>query len=219
MKKISINKFTMEQLEPRLMFSADVQAVPFDGGLPHEDGVVDFSVVETDLVPNTIEPRIDVMAENQRHELMFVDAGVSDYQQLVDDLMAHHDDGRKVEVIILDSDRDGIEQISESLARYRDIDAVHVVSHGRDGSIQLGNALLTQDSLDDYADSIEGWRNALTGKADILFYGCDLAAGKEGRDALFFSTSTWAKCFATLIRPRLYPEGCVPLSTPWPKGC
>ena len=58
---------------------------------------------------------------------------------------------------------------------------MHFISHGTDGAIQLGNAFLKLDNIDTYADSIEGWRDALTSKADLLFYGCDLAAGEEGR--------------------------------------
>ena len=44
-------KFIIEQLEERLMLSADFLPVPFDGGLSHDEGTADLSVVETPLVP------------------------------------------------------------------------------------------------------------------------------------------------------------------------
>jgi hypothetical protein len=183
-KRFSKNKFNIEQLEPRLLFSADLQAVPFDVGFT-DNIIFDSSpVLETSLVPGSIESRTTVSEEHQRHELIFIDAGVPDYQQLVNDLSATHTKGQQVDVIVLDSGRNGIQQISEALARYQDIDAVHVVSHGMDGAVQLGNTFLNSVNIDYYADSIEDWSKALTGKADLLFYGCDLAAGEEGRSLI-----------------------------------
>jgi hypothetical protein len=44
-------KFIIEQLEERLMLSADFQPVPFDGGLPYDEVTTDLAVVETPLVP------------------------------------------------------------------------------------------------------------------------------------------------------------------------
>jgi hypothetical protein len=169
MKKLRLNNiFNIEQLEPRLLFSADVQPVPFDGGLT-DTIILDTSpFLETSLVPGSIESHNTVSEEHQSRELIFIDAGVPDYQQLLDDLSARHNRGNH----------------SDTLAGYQDLDAVHVVSHGADGSVQLGNARLTNDTLDAYAISIEGWQEALTDKADLLFYGCDLASGDEGRSPI-----------------------------------
>ncbi len=171
-------KFIIEQLEERLMLSADFQPVPFDGGLP--DDLSALTVVETPLVPSTSASDNAERAE-QRHELVFIDSMVSEYQKLVDDIMAQQDNGTHFEVIVLDSNRDGIEQISETLNIYEKIDAVHLFSHGSDGAVQLGDMWLNSDTLDAHADSIEGWQKALTDEADILFYGCDLAKGNDGR--------------------------------------
>ena len=180
-KQADGNQFIIEQLEQRLMFSADLAPVVFDVGLPDKNIMDESPVVETGLVPGAVESSDAVGTGQQRHEIIFIDAGVQDYEQLVDDLSAGTGDGVRVEVFILDNSRDGIEQISEVLANYNDIDAVHLVSHGADGLVQLGNARLNPETLDSYADDIEGWQDALTDKADILFYGCDLAAGEDGR--------------------------------------
>jgi hypothetical protein len=179
--RISKNKFIIEQLEPRLLFSADLHPIPSEVGLPYEDSATDFGVLRTDLIPNAVESENTPGQENHRHEVIFVDAGVPDERLLVDDLLANVDNSRHFEVVILDSNRDGIDQIGETLTKYRDIDAVHVVSHGSDGAVQLGNAWLTLDTIDAYAGVIEGWASSLNSQADILFYGCDLAAGDEGR--------------------------------------
>lgn len=51
-----------------------------------------------------------------RHEWVFVDTTVVGYQDLVDDLLAGGDDGRQIELVLLDGRRDGLAQIAEALA-------------------------------------------------------------------------------------------------------
>ncbi|MDH3766984.1 MAG: DUF4347 domain-containing protein, partial [Gammaproteobacteria bacterium] len=119
-----------------------------------------------------------------RQELIFVDAATPEYQQLVQQLIAGAGDGRDFDVIIIDSGSDGITQISQVLIGYDSLDAIHVISHGADGGVQLGNAWLDGGSLARYADLIAGWGDALDADADLLFYGCDLAAGTDGQDLI-----------------------------------
>ena len=117
-------------------------------------------------------------------ELVFVDTGIQNYAQLVDDIMANADDDRSIEVIMLDADRDGVDQISRALADRQDLDAVHFVTHGEDGAVKLGSTWLDSGNLDSYAGDIAGWRDSLTPEADLLFYGCDLAEGNEGQSLI-----------------------------------
>jgi len=93
----------------------------------------------------------------QRQEIVFIDESVVDYQAFIDDLANNNDGAINYAVVLLDSGRDGIEQISESLASYNDVDAVHIFSHGNDGSVKLGNTSLNANNLDDYSDSINAW--------------------------------------------------------------
>jgi hypothetical protein len=116
-------------------------------------------------------------AENAR-EVLFVDPQVSGYEQLLERLSAA---GRELQVFVLDPARDGIAQIGEVLAAHEGVDAVHIVSHGSQAGIQLGGTWLTGESLPEHARDIEAWRAALDADADLLIYGCDLAAGEEGR--------------------------------------
>ena len=83
--------------------------------------------------------------------------------------------------ISLDEHQDGIEQISTVLAKYKDVNALHLITHGSAGQLQLGNVTLAQDSLDHNADSLINWRGAFSADADILLYGCDVAASVEGQ--------------------------------------
>ncbi|MDH6105634.1 DUF4347 domain-containing protein [Anabaenopsis tanganyikae CS-531] len=104
-------------------------------------------------------------------EIIFVDQAVPDYQSFLTGL-GHH-----VETVVLDGSQDGISQISAVLAQRQAIEAVHVVSHGAEGSISLGNTVLTQATLAQYQSQLQDWSLSLTPTADILLYGCDVAAG------------------------------------------
>ena len=115
-----------------------------------------------------------------RRELLFLDSGLADDQQLIGDLT---DDGRYrwLSVVVLEDDRDGIEQIAAALAEHTDLDAVHFVSHGAQGTVKLGSTWLNVDSLHACAGEIALWAQALGDDADLLFYGCDLAGNEDGR--------------------------------------
>src|SRR5690606_27697489 len=52
---------------------------------------------------------------------------------------------------------------------------------GRDGELQLGATVLDRANLADHATGLLRWQSALTGDADILIYGCDLAQTDDGR--------------------------------------
>ena len=117
-----------------------------------------------------------------RRELVFVDANVVDYEQLVQDILSRaEEEGHAFEVVLLSESRDGITQMSEVIAGFDELDAVHIVSHGTDRAVKLGNSWLQIDNLDGYAADIAGWGNALDVDADLLLYGCDLAAGEDGQ--------------------------------------
>ncbi|MDP6057849.1 MAG: DUF4347 domain-containing protein [Pirellulaceae bacterium] len=120
-------------------------------------------------------------ARQLRRELVVIDTSADDYQQLVDDLLEQESDSREFEVFILDADRDGIEQISELLEGYSDLDAIHIISHGNDGNVGLGNAWLNSDTINGYAGQVADWQDAMSGDADLLFYGCNLAQSENGQ--------------------------------------
>ena len=153
----------------------------------------------------------DDIAEVTRRELVFIDTNVPDYQRLAEDILACNDDTRDVVVVFLDSDRDGVEQISEALAGYEYLDAVHFISHGAEGSVKLGNTWLNADNMQGYAGAIAGWNDALAGDADMLFYGCDLAAGSEGQDLL----STLSKLTGADVAASEDPTGHALLGGDW----
>lgn len=102
-------------------------------------------------------------------EIIFIDAGVEDYQQIVASINPF------AEVVLLDGNLDGIAQISQILSSRQNISSVHIVSHGDDAKLQLGTTSLTNNNLVQYAQQIQGWSSSLSDTADILIYGCDVS--------------------------------------------
>ena len=78
---------------------------------------------------------------------------------MIDNLRA--DTSKEILVHILDENENGVEQISEILAEYSGLDAVHLVSHGSDSGLQIGNTWLDSESLAANSEAVEGWRSAL----------------------------------------------------------
>ena len=188
----------MEELEPRLLFSADLPGVLAQSGLLGGDtqptppaitalvdtpsfGVViggeDESRAESGFTLS--QPKAVVTTQK---EIVFVDAGAPNYQQLINDLIKAQAAGRPIEVVVLETGRDGIEQITEAMAERRDVSAMHIVSHGSDGSLALGDAKLSAYNLEKYRDQIASWKDSLTEGADLLIYGCDFAGSAQGRE-------------------------------------
>ncbi|MBW1686544.1 MAG: DUF4347 domain-containing protein [Deltaproteobacteria bacterium] len=167
----------IEELERRLLLSADVESVLLDPSLGQPEGPRD-PAAELELLQD--DSAAGEIASVARRELLFVDSGVAGHEQLVKDLSSGGPEGRSLEVVLLDSGRDGVEQITEALARSQDLDAIHIVSHGSQGAVQLGNVSLSAGTLDAHADALASWGNAFVSEADILFYGCDLAGGESG---------------------------------------
>lgn len=108
---------------------------------------------------------------NTTSTLVFIDAGVDNYQQLVDGAVS------TAEVFVLDKTADGIEQISQVLQQRQNVDAVHIISHGSPGTLYLGNNELGLDTFNRYANQLQQWdiRN-------LVLYGCNVAAGDAGEE-------------------------------------
>ncbi|WP_377476624.1 MAG: DUF4347 domain-containing protein [Microcoleus anatoxicus] len=103
--------------------------------------------------------------------IAFIDTRVPNYQSLVAGVTPG------TEVVVLDGQKDAIDQITEILACRTNIDSIHIISHGAPGSLQVGNGSLNADNLSAYSEQLQQWRSAFTDGADILIYGCNVASG------------------------------------------
>ncbi len=124
----------------------------------------------------------DLLSTNDtesRQEIIFIDAATPDYEILLDGITAQSDVSYQIH--LLQNDRAGIDQISEVLAQYQDIEAIHIISHGNGEGLQLGNSWFGTDSLESYSEQLQAWQDVLDENADILIYGCELASTIEGQ--------------------------------------
>ena len=164
----------MEEYEQRLLYSADLA--------PHALLLADATAATQPVEQRIIDAQGEFVAAQtpavaQQVELLIVDAAVSDRETLLNQLNTN---GRTIEVLILDASTDGISKISAALAARGDIAALHILSHGADGKLQLGNTVLDASALAARSAEIAGWGDALKADADILIYGCDVAADAKG---------------------------------------
>lgn len=109
--------------------------------------------------------------EKDRKEVAFIDATVKDYQTLIDGV----DEG--VEIYLVSS----LAEISAVLETQKDIDAIHILSHGNTGEIAVGNDVLNRDTLGNNAPLLEAMKNSLSQDGDILLYACNVASDGNGQ--------------------------------------
>lgn len=107
-------------------------------------------------------------------EIVFIDQGVDDYQILIDNLRPG------IAIHLLDSQCDGVLQLTQILKQYSDLEAIHIVLHGNIGYITLGNSVLSTATLKKYQQALFSWQTAFQQKTDILIYGCKVGNGKIG---------------------------------------
>jgi hypothetical protein len=156
-----------ESLEPRLLYSAD--PLPVDGW------VADMPEAEVRL----IEPIETAQAtETSARVLIFIDASLDDAQALAEAAVR---DAPGAQVVWLGAGGDAIDQIGTALAGRQDIDAIHLLSHGSDGGIRIGEQTIDRATLEARADDIARWQAALGSDADLLLYGCDVAGSEAGQ--------------------------------------
>ncbi|MDM8517700.1 DUF4347 domain-containing protein [Desulfobacterales bacterium HSG16] len=180
---MTIPKSIFEQLESRILLDAAPSPaidVPEEAQGQEQLSVrADLYTAETETAGQStvFEDMAAGQAEHVRQELVFVDPMIEGYEDLVDGLRS---DDANFKVVILDNEYDGIKQITEYLLEYSDngggkVDAVHILSHGTDGSLGLGNTELSRYSLEHYSQDLQKWNEALNEDADILLYGCKVA--------------------------------------------
>ena len=107
------------------------------------------------------------------------------FQKLVDDILGgKSDQNTHYEIAFINSSSNGIHQISGILEKQTNEDktynAVHLVTHGSDATLNLGNAQVNGANLDSYSQEFASWQSAFADDADFLIYGCEVAGSDDG---------------------------------------
>ena len=133
--------------------------------------------------PAALAPRAVISAESPSRvptpapRILYVLAGdLPNLSALTEQLPA------QAQLLILDADTDGIEQLATTLAArpQASYDAIHMLGHGDSGRLALGNATLSQATLARYQPALAVIGRALTADGDLLLYGCNVAQGEVG---------------------------------------
>lgn len=117
-------------------------------------------------------------ATSPRQEVVFVDSQVANLAELLAGLSGN------AEVVILDASKDGLQQMADYLQGRSGLDAIHLLSHGADGTVQMGNVWLSSANLGEHSAALQSIGTALKATGDLLLYGCNLAQGDKGQDFL-----------------------------------
>ncbi|MDB9511190.1 DUF4347 domain-containing protein [Kamptonema animale CS-326] len=91
------------------------------------------------------------IGQGARSAIAFIDRQVEDYQGLIAGVKPG------TEVVVLDGDRDAIDQITQVLGDRNNIDSIHIISHGSSGCLQLGNGSLSAKNIETYGDRLQQW--------------------------------------------------------------
>lgn len=111
-------------------------------------------------------------------EVSFVLDSLHDWQIIADAAAV------RGEVVVLDASENVLQQMTEYAQSLEDssVDAIHLFSHGYAGALELGEDLLTFETLDAHAGDLAEIGSILVDAGDLLLYGCNVAAGSEGEN-------------------------------------
>lgn len=130
------------------------------------DSTSQFDAVLASINPETASGRV----------LVVIDSRVEGAQEFAQSLEG------KADVLIVDSDQSGAKAIADALASGTDVSGLHIISHGGDGSFELGKDSVDSASLDgETGAEISSWSEHLSAGADILLYGCNIAKDGSGK--------------------------------------
>ncbi|MCA8997201.1 MAG: DUF4347 domain-containing protein, partial [Planctomycetaceae bacterium] len=179
----------LTELEERILLSAAPAPAPVEPVVEQELVLVDDQCAgesgEED--PSPQHEATEATGQEpvaQVRELVLVDGSIADKEFLLADLQERITNGDPIDVYEIDPEQNGLEQITQILAQHEGLDALHILSHGTNRAVKLGNLWVDQTAFDSHRVLVESWSHAFTANADILIYGCQLGSTDVGQDLL-----------------------------------
>lgn len=157
------------------------QLLPLEQRFMFDGAVADAAhAVQAHEVPPA-PPAVTVRAaepakDGGKKEVAIIDTSLAGYKTLEAGVRAG------VGIIEFDGSQDGLAQIAQWAATQSNYDAIHILSHGAQGVVDLGTMHLSESALSSAGTQQELAQlgKALTSDGDLLFYGCDVGAGAQG---------------------------------------
>ena len=153
---MSKEKFLIELLEQRLMLSASIND--------------DNTIQEKEFINEKEE------VKSHSNELIIIDSSVQDYQSFLSLLPSD------ALILFIAENENGVEKITNFLSDYDDLSAIHIVSHGNNSELLLGNEELNKNTINNYENQLKSWSNSFNKEADFFIYGCNLASDETGKE-------------------------------------
>ncbi|MDR3432616.1 MAG: DUF4347 domain-containing protein, partial [Rouxiella aceris] len=107
-------------------------------------------------------------------QVVFIESDVANYQTIISQLPSGY------EVVVLDSNSDGLAQIAQWASTHSGYGAMHIISHGEQNDLMLGTLEVTSANVASHQSELTAIGQSLAPGGDILLYGCDIAAGTTG---------------------------------------
>ncbi|MHA6194443.1 DUF4347 domain-containing protein [Pseudomonas wadenswilerensis] len=162
-------------LEPRIMFDASVGVVAQEAAQATAETAKDSTSAQDQASKAPATADSSSATTQQRHEVVFVDGQLNNVQDLLSGLSAN------AEVVVLDPSKDGLQQMADYLKGREGLDAIQLLSHGADGTVQAGTVWLSEANLGEHRAALESIGAALKADGDLMLYGCRVGEGDKGQ--------------------------------------
>lgn len=119
------------------------------------------------------------LANAEKSTFVVIDPAVTDWQEMVAALP------ESVETLVLSDNQEPFGQILEALqSSDASYGALHVISHASAGVLNLANHEVSLANIREVQPLMQQMASHFAETADLVFYGCDLAADEQGRELL-----------------------------------
>ncbi len=162
------------ELERRRMLAGDVSAAIAESSNASDSSIAAASN-ETTASLTANDPQQTLASIDS---LVFVDAEVEGLEVLTRSMPAN------AKVVLLSANSDALQEMTNVINQHASINSIHIISHGQSGSVQLGGKVIDATQLELNQNLIRSWKDSLSENADVLVYGCDVAAGASGEQFL-----------------------------------
>ena len=173
----SRNSLGLIALEPRLMYDGAAATTVVKQNAEVTTGATPPPIA-TAATPVPVETAMlqasNPALDNGKHEIVFVDSSITNWQAIANDIQPG------IEVVLFNGDGDGLKEIADYLSADKNVDAVHIVSHGTSGELVAGTDIVTDANLASYDADLAAISEALRPGGDIMLYGCNVAQGQIG---------------------------------------
>jgi large repetitive protein len=171
-------RMRFEEIEERILYSADD---PMNAALGAHQGIIDTPNAVVRLRHSTAATELSPSTVSKKTAVVVFDSRVNGQAQLLADFRAANPDA-EISVLNLDQDQDAFSKLAEHLETNQlQFSSIAIFSHGQDGGLLLGNQLIDSSNLSSYETSLAKLQKFSLEGADLLLYGCDVAASDEGK--------------------------------------